>query len=625
MRFFFLQPLGFLLAAVFVTGGALQHSAILLQLGPTPHNLEKLKIGLGYDLMHGSLLAGLVLLATSLFLSRPIPIRRALSLAVGAFYLFLFVDYTYFTQFGTHLPFSTIEYLAQLGDFTSSMISAFLGLGFWGIFFLPLCGWLGLLFLLSRFSPGWFRLRPAYKDAAFWLLVALLAGISPNSKVDKNLNDPLTSNGLLYFYWSKGFEKPEAVPKPQEALARISAHLPGEVIDDPAFEGYPLAREVKPQGCRQRTALAWALCRKRQPNVLFILLESFRAADMGAYGGDLNLTPGFDRLKREGVFFENFFANGFQTRHGQVASYCSMVPNYGAAAMRQYLGNQYRCLPELLKEQGYATSILFGTSAAFDSQDRFLPQAGFGQVIDSLAFDGRVERLGWGVSDREAFNKWLDHLSHQEEPFFSSLLTITNHHPFTVPKSFRIFGAKDDQHRYFEALHYTDQMLYEFVQKAKTQSWWDNTLIFVLADTSNYQLPQVEPKTFEEFVRLRSQIPLLILGGALRGRSYEIETYHDQLDLAPTVMDILRQPYRASFAGQSLLGEGDLALTNRPGNYWAVLSSKGAVYSENDRQIHRTEGTPNELAEEFEALGLAWIKAQRWLLQEDRIWPKEIQ
>ena len=63
-------------------------------------------------------------------------------------------------------------------------------------------------------------------------------------------------------------------------------------------------------------------------------MESFRAAEIGVYGSAIDLTPRFDEWAMKGILFKNFFANGFQTRHGEIATYCSVMPNYGAAVLK---------------------------------------------------------------------------------------------------------------------------------------------------------------------------------------------------------------------------------------------------------------------------------------------------
>ena len=604
--------------------GALGHLLILGRLGVDRRNLDQLRIGLSYDLMHAALLVALFLLVALLFGGGPKATARVFLVGMWVYGFFVFVDFTYFTQFGTHLPFSTLEYLTQLNEFGSTVSTSFLSSGFLLLFVLPGLLWSLYSAALWRLAPQWLGTEKMGRNLVFWLLLGAVFGIWPNSKVDKNLNHPLSSDLLIYFYWSRGFEKEALVPKPEAELERLKAELEGEPPKDPRFVDYPLVRLKPATGCRQTTPLALSLCAKPRPNILFLLMESNRAGDMTSYGSKLDLTPGFEALKKEGIFFRHFFANGFQTRNGEESTFCSLVPNYGASVMKDYLKNHFRCLPQMLQEQRYQTSVVFGTSAAFDNQDRFLPAIGFASLLDSLAFDPKAEQLGWGFSDRATFEFWLQHLHQQKEPFFSAALTITNHHPFEVPPAFRVYGSKDDQHRYFESMAYSDRQFYEFIQKAKQEPWWANTLVFVLADTSNYQKPQEPYANFYDRVQMESQIPLLVLGGAV-GRPMEVEGYFDQIDLAPTVMDLLGQPYLAAFAGHSLLDpRPGLAMSNRPGDYWALWTEGASFVKEADHLGHLGPQSDPELARSLESLGGAWVKAQHWLLQEDKLWPPEV-
>ena len=71
----------------------------------------------------------------------------------------------------------------------------------------------------------------------------------------------------------------------------------------------------------------------------------------------------------------------------------------------------------------------------FDNQLKFIPKVGFDNFFDIHDLIG-TEKLGWGVSDQELFNKWLKEINNLKEPF-SSALTILNHHPFSVPDRFK--------------------------------------------------------------------------------------------------------------------------------------------------------------------------------------------
>ena len=150
------------------------------------------------------------------------------------------------------------------------------------------------------------------------------------------MNDPLTSSAVNYFYWSRHMISDEKIQKPSASLERVISKLPGEVPDHPVYEDLPLARHHSSESCRKsifQDPLASALCSEKNMNVLLILLESFRAADMDSFGSELGLTPNFGKWKQKGIFFNNFYANGFQTRHAEIAAYCSVMPNYGESCL----------------------------------------------------------------------------------------------------------------------------------------------------------------------------------------------------------------------------------------------------------------------------------------------------
>ena len=105
---------------------------------------------------------------------------------------------------------------------------------------------------------------------------------------------------------------------------------------------------------------------------------------------------------------------------------------------------------------------------------------------------------------------------------------------------------------YRESVYYTDAMLGQFLKRIQSKPWYQNTLVIITADTSNNQPPERQPSNFEEFMKLRSQVPLLILGEKIPG-GLVVTAPSSQVDLAPTVLDLLGQSYTTPWVGRSLL------------------------------------------------------------------------
>ena len=617
--------------------GILQHF-ILLQLTPewNLRVLQAVVIGLGYDFMNGALFGALVLITPL-----PLSFRKTIFTIIGTLFLaFLLIDYNYVLVFGNHLPFSSFEYVKVSGSFWSSAIHAVQSFEFLLLFLFPTT----LLGLLLRFYGGnKVSFKSEFKRRVISLLMLVLIGGAAasysNSYVSKNMENPLTSAALQYLYLSRNREPEEKIVRPFKSLEIVKKLIPGLIPSGNKWSGYPLVRIRESQNCtrQSRSKLAKKLClTTEKPNILILLLESFRASEIGVYGSKLGLTPEFDRWSRQGIIFKNFYANGFQTRHGQVATYCSLFPNYGAAVMKRYYKNNFMCLPDILKNLGYATSWVYGSDANFDGQSEFLPKIGFEKIIDQFDYADSAVKLGWGLSDEEMFRKWETVLDNEQQPFFSSALTSTNHHPFEVPDEYKLNQGELVKDRFREAVYYTDAMLGKFLSRITEKPWFANTVIFITADTSNFQPAERDSRNFEEFVKLRSQVPLLILSGKSvnAGNSnggFVTTQPASQVDLAPTIMDLLAEKITVPWVGRSLLDPMDgssqemplRAYTNRPGAYWAVIEGNTGYYQEDNKIDHFTGRQSEENSVRLKEDGTAWHKTIRWVLQENLLWPEK--
>ena len=635
MKYF--DPPAIILFFVVSMAGILQHF-MLLQLNTewSLRLVQAVLIGFGYDLMNGAIL-GLLALLTPL----PISYRKILFGMIGTVFLgFMFTDYNYVILFGTHLPFSSYEYINDSGAFWSSAINVVKSLEFFLLFLFPT---VLLILLLRIFGKEKVSFRSGFIRRTISLLILFLIGGGAasysNSYVSKNMENPLTSAALQYFYLTKDREPEEKILRPVKSLSIVKSLVPGLMPYEEKWSEYPLVRIRESNSCtsHKRSKLSKKLCQtNKRPNILIILLESFRAAEIGVYGSKLRLTPEFDRLSKQGVIFKNFYANGFQTRHGLVATYCSLFPNYGAAVMKRYARNNFLCLPEVLKKLGYSTSWVYGSDANFDGQSTFLPKIGFEKIIDEFDYSDSAVSLGWGLSDEELFKKWVSVLDNEKQPFFSSALTITNHHPFEVPDEYKLHQGESVKDRFREAVYYTDAMLGKFISQISKKPWFKNTFVIITADTSSFQPSEGGSNNFEEFVKIRSQVPLLILSGesisiGKSDRSMVITQPASQVELAPTILDLLAEKITVPWVGRSLLAPmvdslPDIPLrayTNRPGAYWGVIGEKNRYFQENNKIDHYFGSQNKNNSVLLKEEGSSWHKIIRWVLQENLVWPEK--
>jgi len=73
-----------------------------------------------------------------------------------------------------------------------------------------------------------------------------------------------------------------------------------------------------------------------RPNVVLILLESFRAFETGAFGSTLGITPHFDRYAARGVLCKNIYSTGAMTKYGLWSILCGSHKHAGEAVLTSY-------------------------------------------------------------------------------------------------------------------------------------------------------------------------------------------------------------------------------------------------------------------------------------------------
>jgi phosphoglycerol transferase MdoB-like AlkP superfamily enzyme len=295
-----------------------------------------------------------------------------------------------------------------------------------------------------------------------------------------------------------------------------------------------------------------SLLKTNNPNVLIIVLESFTSKVIGPLGGLPNVTPQLNQLVKEGVLFDRFFASGDRTDKGLI-SILSAYPSQPKTSLIKYPEKTQR-LPFITKsfsQLGYTTSFTYGGNIGFANMESYLTNASFDQITEDDDFDSELDNSKWGVADHYVFEKLLEECNEATLPWFKVMLTLSSHEPFEVPMETVIMG-EDEQSKFLNSCYYTDKSLGKFIETAKLQPWWENTLVVITAD-HGHRLPNDEAWNSKE----RFKIPMLWLGGALNVSDTVIHTIGSQTDIANTLLGQINRP-NDSFAFSRDLFDGDI-------------------------------------------------------------------
>jgi len=272
--------------------------------------------------------------------------------------------------------------------------------------------------------------------------------------------------------------------------------------------------------------------RHKPLNLVIILEESLGAEYVGALGGR-NITPELDSLSKQGIWFNNLYATGTRSVRGIEAVITGFTPTPSRSVVKLSRSQtDFFTIAQLLKQQNYKTSFIYGGEAHFDNMRRFFANNGFDMIVDENDYENPVFYGSWGASDEDLFNKahkkFKSYGSHQA--FFSLVFTSSNHPPFDYPQG-RIKTEGNKANTINNAVRYADYALGQYIEKARESDYWKNTLFLIVADHSD--------KVYgPELVPIRHfRIPALILGADIKPTTYT--SVASQIDLLPTVLSLM--------------------------------------------------------------------------------------
>ena len=283
-------------------------------------------------------------------------------------------------------------------------------------------------------------------------------------------------------------------------------------------------------------------------NVVILILESF-SLEYSAYLNPRiteSYTPVLDGIGQKGLMLPAY-ANGTRSMEGIPAVLAGMPTlmnsEYIASA---YAENRITSLPNLLKQQGYTSSFMHGGKNGTMNFDAFTKFAEFDYYYGKKEYPNQEHYDGkWGIFDDYYLPYCVELMDTLPQPFFASVFTLSSHHPFTLPEHY-LAEHPTNERDMKESIKYADWALGRFFEAASQKSWFDKTLFVLIAD---HAFSSKEP--FFQTRRERYAIPLVLWHP---GRTIpQIEkTFAQQIDVMPTILDILHYPKDAFSFGKSV-------------------------------------------------------------------------
>jgi len=222
--------------------------------------------------------------------------------------------------------------------------------------------------------------------------------------------------------------------------------------------------------------------------VVIFILESWGKESVGAYNKDLDngtyqgFTPFLDSLMAVSKVYWNSFASGRKSIDA-IPSLLAGIPNgQDPFILTPYASDSLHGLPKILRDEGYNTSFFHGApngSMGFKALVNLLGVEhyyGKDEYNNDADFDGI-----WGIWDEPFFQFFEKTINTFKQPFFSTIFSVSSHHPFKLPEQYKGKFRKGPL-PVMECISYTDMALRKFFEKASQTDWFKNTVFVISAD-----------------------------------------------------------------------------------------------------------------------------------------------
>jgi phosphoglycerol transferase MdoB-like AlkP superfamily enzyme len=471
-------------------------------------------------------------------------------------------EWLFWDEFGVRFNFIAVDYLVYSDEVLNNLLESY-----------PIGTLLSILAVLAVALSFALRkpfnaaldaplppLRGRLLNALGLLIVAglslqLLSQDSPRAQGGNAYQNELASNGPYQFF--------AAFRNNELDYAQFYSSLPPAIVAQQirAELSEPNARFIgeDPQDIRRMIDNPGTA---RKPNIVLVTIESFSAKYMGSNGDDRNLTPNLDALRKQSLYFNNFYATGTRTDRGLEAITLAIPPTPGRSIVKR-VGREsgFASLGQQLTAVGYDSVFVYGGRGYFDNMNAFFSGNGY-RVVDQTSVDESEIHFknAWGMADEDLYNQTLklaDADYAKQQPFLLQLMTTSNHRPYTYPDNridIKSGNGRDG------AVKYTDYAIGQFLDQARQKPWFDNTIFVFVADHT------AGSAGMEDLPIKNYQIPLFIYAPKLID-ARETAQLASQIDLAPTLLGLLNLDYQSTFFGRNLLQDNPLPPRVVVGNY----------------------------------------------------------
>ena len=325
------------------------------------------------------------------------------------------------------------------------------------------------------------------------------------------------------------------------------------------------------------------------PNILLLTIDASRPDHFSCYGYSRNTTPNIDKLARDGVLFTQAFSQSAWTTPGMISIFTSLYPPaHGVDAKDRTLKDDVLTLPRFLKENGYAAPVLPKFvdipnywHLGFDVVDKERFQAEEGEDLLKLleAYKDRrffiwyhYHGLHLPYNPKNPYDKIFQEDIISGKSTDSESVSVVKQKSVIKNNSINFDNAdkKVIVALYDGQARQLDDYIGQLTERMKKWGILDNTIIIMTSDHGEelfehgfigHASTSLNAKLYDEIIH----IPLIIWWPK-KVKHKVVDELVQQIDIMPTILDMLGLPLPEGLQGYSLLSsiEGKPANNLRP-------------------------------------------------------------
>jgi arylsulfatase A-like enzyme len=317
-----------------------------------------------------------------------------------------------------------------------------------------------------------------------------------------------------------------------------------------------------------------ASLRDRPPgrrNVVLVVLDTFAAGHMRAYGYARDTSPGLEALARRGTLFAQAYTVAGWTLPAHASMFTGVWPvRHGADQERVRLDLTWNTLAEILRAEGYRTFAAVNNPIV--SSLTHLDQ-GFTKFVPTWRrpVAGAYGRNGQHPNTTAAL-RFLDGLD-RDEPFFVFLNYSDAHAPYMPPEPYRsrflspgvtaarINNIKQDYRSYYlgrnrlgpeefdilralydAELSHVSEAVADLIQRLEERGLLQNTLVIITADHGENVGDHGHLDHVFNLYDTVLRVPLFVLGAGARA-AFVCDRLVSVVDIFPTVLAAARSSW----------------------------------------------------------------------------------